>query len=99
MFSICADVLCDKGTSKYQVRVKGGTDFVDCPPGSTLVLSEYSTEFKSGAIECASYEEVCNTNYYRIKTHHIPASGTTNIAYHFTYTLAAALAVLIVLAE
>ncbi|CCW72232.1 unnamed protein product [Phytomonas sp. Hart1] len=99
MFSICADVLCDEGTSKYQVRVKGGTDFVDCPPGSTLVLSKYSTEFKSGAIECAPYEEVCNTNYYRIETHRIPASGTTNIAYHFTYTLVAALAVLIVLAE
>ncbi|CCW72240.1 unnamed protein product [Phytomonas sp. Hart1] len=64
MRSICADVLCDKGTSKYQVRVKGATDFVDCPPGSTLVLSKYSTEFKSGAIECAPYEEVCNTNYY-----------------------------------
>ncbi|CCW71268.1 unnamed protein product [Phytomonas sp. Hart1] len=99
MRSICEDVQCDKGTSKYQVRVKGATDFVDCPPGSTLVLSKYGTEFNSGAIECPPYEEVCNINYHRSVTHHVPASGTTNIAYHFTYTLVAALAALIVLAE
>ncbi|CCW72227.1 unnamed protein product [Phytomonas sp. Hart1] len=64
MLSICADVQCDKDTSRYRVRVKGATDFVDCPPGSTLVLSEYSTEFKSGAIKCVPYEEVCPKSLY-----------------------------------
>ncbi|CCW72228.1 unnamed protein product [Phytomonas sp. Hart1] len=59
MLSICADVLCDKNTSSYRVRMKGTSEFVDCPPGSTLVLSEYSTVFASGEIECAPYEEVC----------------------------------------
>ncbi|CCW72155.1 unnamed protein product [Phytomonas sp. Hart1] len=64
MLSICADVLCDKGTSSYRVRVKGTNDFVDCPPGSTLVLSEYSTVFNSGEIVCAPYEEVCPKSLY-----------------------------------
>ncbi|CCW69087.1 unnamed protein product [Phytomonas sp. Hart1] len=64
MLSICVDVQCDKRTSKYRVRVKGASDFVDCPPGSTLVLSDYSTEFRSGAIKCAPYEDVCPKSLY-----------------------------------
>ncbi|CCW69203.1 unnamed protein product [Phytomonas sp. Hart1] len=64
MLSICADVQCDKDTSRYRVRVKGASDFVDCPPGTTLVLSDYSGEFKSGAIECAPYEDICPKSLY-----------------------------------
>ncbi|CCW69206.1 unnamed protein product [Phytomonas sp. Hart1] len=70
MLSICADVQCDKDTSRYRVRVKGTSDFVDCPPGSTLVLSDYSTEFKSGAIECAPYEEMCPESHYTDVNNH-----------------------------
>ncbi|CCW69085.1 unnamed protein product [Phytomonas sp. Hart1] len=62
MHSICADVQCYRATSKYRVRVKGASDFVDCPPGITLVVTKYSTEFMSGGIECAPYEEVCHEN-------------------------------------
>ncbi|CCW69207.1 unnamed protein product [Phytomonas sp. Hart1] len=64
MLAICADVQCDKDTSRYRVRVKGASDFVDCLSGTTLVLSDYSGEFKSGAIDCASYEEMCPENHY-----------------------------------
>ncbi|CCW71256.1 unnamed protein product [Phytomonas sp. Hart1] len=64
MLAICADVQCDTDTSRYRVRVKGTSEFVDCPPGSTLVLSSYSTVFRSGAIKCAPYEEVCPKSLY-----------------------------------
>ncbi|CCW72273.1 unnamed protein product [Phytomonas sp. Hart1] len=64
MLSICADVQCDKDTSRYRVRVKGASDFVDCPPGTTLVLSDYSGAFKSGAITCAPYEVMCPEHNY-----------------------------------
>ncbi|CCW69088.1 unnamed protein product [Phytomonas sp. Hart1] len=98
MHSICVDVRCDKGTSKYRVRVKGASDFVDCPPGSTLVLSNYSIVFRSGTIECAPYEEMCNTGYYRSEIPHIPVSGTTDSAHHLTLMLMAALVALVVFA-
>ncbi|CCW71652.1 unnamed protein product [Phytomonas sp. Hart1] len=77
MVSICADVQCDKDTSSYRVRVKGTSKFVDCPPGSTLVLSEYSTVFKSGEIVCALYEEVCPKSLYPDDEHDITATKTT----------------------
>ncbi|CCW72274.1 unnamed protein product [Phytomonas sp. Hart1] len=64
MLSICADVQCDKDTSRYRVRVKGASDFVDCPPGTTILISDYSGEFKSGAITCALYEDVCPKSLY-----------------------------------
>ncbi|CCW69204.1 unnamed protein product [Phytomonas sp. Hart1] len=99
MLSICADVQCDKDTSRYRVRVKGASDFVDCPPGSTLVLSDYSAEFWSGAITCAPYEEMCLKAYYYNKNQQVSTSDTTIIAYKFTYTLVAAMTAMIVLAE
>ncbi|CCW72151.1 unnamed protein product [Phytomonas sp. Hart1] len=77
MLSICADVQCDKDTSSYRVRVDGANDFVDCPPGSTLVLSEYSTVFNSGEIVCAPYEEVCPKSLYPDDEHDITATKTT----------------------
>ncbi|CCW71257.1 unnamed protein product [Phytomonas sp. Hart1] len=77
MLSICADVLCDKDTSRYRVRVKGTSKFVDCPPGSTLVLSSYSTVFRSGAIKCAPYEEVCPKSLYPDDEHDITTTKTS----------------------
>ncbi|CCW69205.1 unnamed protein product [Phytomonas sp. Hart1] len=110
MLSICADVQCDKDTSRYRVRVKGASDFVDCPPGTTLVLSDYSAEFWSGAIMCAPYKEVCHKSFCPYlngdnnKDKHNSknfkaSSSATSIAYQFTYTLVAALTAMIVLAE
>ncbi|CCW72275.1 unnamed protein product [Phytomonas sp. Hart1] len=106
MLSICADVQCDKDTSRYRVRVKGASDFVDCPSGTTLVLSDYSTEFKSGVITCTPYEDVCSKSLYPdynrdnyFNESSIATFGTTNIAYQLIYTLVAALTAMIVLAE
>ncbi|CCW72211.1 unnamed protein product [Phytomonas sp. Hart1] len=104
MLAICADMQCDKHTSRYRVRVKGTSDFVDCPPGSTLVLSEYSAEFKSGAIECAPYEEVCPESFYpdddrdNNNDKNIRASsGTSKGAYWLVFTFVAVLTVITVL--
>ncbi|CCW71255.1 unnamed protein product [Phytomonas sp. Hart1] len=77
MFAICADVQCDKDTSRYRVRVKGTSEFVDCPPGSTLVLSDHSAEFNSGSIECAPYEEVCPKSLYPDDDYEIIITKTT----------------------
>ncbi|CCW69086.1 unnamed protein product [Phytomonas sp. Hart1] len=77
VLSICADVQCNKDTSKYRVRVKGTTEFLDCPPGSTLVLSKYSANFWSGTIECAPYEEVCPKSLYPKNDRDITTTKTT----------------------
>ncbi|CCW72276.1 unnamed protein product [Phytomonas sp. Hart1] len=104
MLSICADVQCDKDTSRYRVRVKGASDFVDCPPGTTLVLSDYSAEFWSGAIECAPYEDVCPKSFYsnynrdiNINESKRSFSGMTPVFYHLAFTLVAALAAIIII--
>ncbi|CCW61212.1 unnamed protein product [Phytomonas sp. EM1] len=62
MAAVCAHVLCEEATATYRVRVKGASDFVNCPRGGILVPSKYSAEFSSGAIECPPYDEVCTGN-------------------------------------
>lgn len=55
--SICANVKC--GTCSYSVRVKGDSSYVTCKPGTTLSLTQLSSEFKSGTLTCPPFSEVC----------------------------------------
>lgn len=58
--TICAPVQCDAESQSYMVKVKGSSLYAACPEGTTIDLTELSSEFSSGTITCPLYSDMCH---------------------------------------